>query len=547
MEYNLADLWERVADTVPDRDALVCGDTRLTYAAADERIDRLAHFLTDAGVAAGDHVALYLHNGVEYLEGMLAAFKIRAVPVNVNYRYVEEELLYLFNDADAKAVVFHREFAPKLAAVRDRVPSLSVFVSVDDGSAADVEGLAATTYADALAAGAPGRDHPARSADDLYILYTGGTTGMPKGVMWRHEDIFFGAFGGGDFGGNAIATPEQIAEKAVAGRTRCLPACPFMHGTAHWMAFTTLYSGGTVIISPDRRFDPVRLWELVAREHVNFLVIVGDAFARPLVDALDGTADSVDLSGLVVILSGGAILSPTVKKDLAERLSGCMILDGYGSSEAGGQGQSVTVAGTEPSPIPRFRVNDETTVLTVGLEPAAVGVVGKLARRGHIPIGYYKDPAKSAVTFPEVDGVRWSVPGDDARIEEDGSITLLGRGSVSINTGGEKVYPEEVEAALKADPAVFDAVVVGVPDARWGERVVALVQLRPEREIDRERLDATVRSHIAGYKVPRDTIVVDQIVRSPSGKPDYRWGKAAATSALAADADDTPASATMPS
>jgi acyl-CoA synthetase (AMP-forming)/AMP-acid ligase II len=544
MEYNLADLWERVVDTVPDREALVCGDIRLTYAEADERIDRLAHFLTDAGIRAGDHVALYLQNGVEYLEGMLAAFKIRAVPVNVNYRYVEEELLYLFNDADAKAVVFHREFAPKLEAIRDRVPSLTTFVSVDDGSDVSVDGLGATDYAAALAAGAPGRDHPPRSADDLYILYTGGTTGMPKGVMWRHEDIFFGAFGGGDFAGNAISSPEGIAEKAQAGRTRCLPACPFMHGTAHWMAFTTLYSGGTVVISPDRRFDPRRLWELVSRERVNFLVIVGDAFARPLVDALERLEDGTDLSGLVVILSGGAILSPTVKTDLAEGLSGCMILDGYGSSEAGGQGQSVTVAGTEPSSVPRFRVNDQTTVLTADFAPAPVGTVGKLARRGHIPIGYYKDPAKSAATFPEVDGVRWSVPGDDARIEEDGSITLLGRGSVSINTGGEKVYPEEVEAALKADAAVFDAVVVGVPDSRWGERVVALVQLRPGQEIDRDRLDEEVRRRVAGYKVPRDTLVVDEIVRSPSGKPDYRWGKATATEALGAGSAGTPAGTT---
>jgi acyl-CoA synthetase (AMP-forming)/AMP-acid ligase II len=309
------------------------------------------------------------------------------------------------------------------------------------------------------------------------------------------------------------------------------------------MAFTTLYSGGTVVISPDRRLEPVRLWELVAREQVNFLVIVGDAFARPLVDALDRLGDDVDLSGLVVILSGGAILSPTVKKDLANRLPGCMILDGYGSSEAGGQGQSVTVAGTEPSPVPRFRVNDETTVLTTDLVPAAAGVVGKLARRGHIPLGYYKDPVKSAATFPEVDGVRWSVPGDDARIEEDGTITLLGRGSVSINTGGEKVYPEEVEAALKADPAVFDAVVVGVPDRRWGERVVALVQPRPGHEIDRARLDTTVRTHVAGYKVPRETLVVPEIVRSPSGKPDYRWGKATAVAALAPAADPAAANA----
>jgi acyl-CoA synthetase (AMP-forming)/AMP-acid ligase II len=538
MEYNLADLWERVVDVVPDRDAFVCGETRLTYAETDARIDRLAHYLASHGIGPGDHVALYLHNGVEYLEGMLAAFKIRAVPVNVNYRYVEEELRYLFNDADAKAVVFHREFAPKLAAIRELTPTLVLFVSVDDESDADLEPLSATTYDDALAAGAPGRDHPTRSADDLYILYTGGTTGMPKGVMWRHEDIFFGAFGGGSFAGHAITAPEEIADNAVAGRTRCLPACPFMHGTAHWMAFTTLYSGGTVIISPDRRFVPDHLWSLIAREKVNFLVIVGDAFARPLVDALDTLDTATDLSGLVVILSGGAILSPTVKTDLADRLPGCMIIDGYGSSEAGGQGQSVTVAGADPSPTPRFKVNDETTVLTAELQQAPPGVVGKLARRGHIPIGYYKDPEKSAATFPVVDGVRWSVPGDDARIEDDGTISLLGRGSVSINTGGEKVYPEEVEAALKADPSVMDAVVVGVPDRRWGERVVAVIQPRDGATIDRDDLDRSARTRIAGYKAPRDFVVVDAIVRSPSGKPDYRWAKATAISSLSTDPDE---------
>jgi 3-oxocholest-4-en-26-oate---CoA ligase len=536
MEYNLADLWERVVDTVPDREALVCADIRLTYAEADARIDRLAHFLRDQGIGPGDHVALYLQNGVEYLEGMLAAFKIRAVPVNVNYRYVEEELHYLFVDADAKAVIFHREFAPKLVAIRDRVPLLSVFVSVEDGTDDDVTSLGATSYDAALASGAPGRDYPPRTADDLYILYTGGTTGMPKGVMWRHEDIFFGAFGGGSFSSDAITTPEAIAGNAVAGRTRCLPACPFMHGTAHWMAFTTLYSGGTVIISPDRRFEPAHLWSLIAREKVNFLVIVGDAFARPLVDALDQLDPSTDLSGLVVILSGGAILSPTVKTDLADRLPGSMIIDGYGSSEAGGQGQSVTVAGAEPSSVPRFRVNDETTVLTADLAPAAPGVTGKLARRGHIPVGYYKDPEKSAATFPVVDGVRWSVPGDDARIEDDGTITLLGRGSVSINTGGEKVYPEEVEAALKADAAVMDAVVVGVPDRRWGERVVAVLQPRTGATVDRAELDRGVRTRVAGYKCPRDVVIVDAIVRSPSGKPDYRWAKATAINRLEAAA-----------
>ncbi len=535
MEYNLADLWECVVDTVPDREALVCGDVRFTYAQADDRIDRLAHYLTGVGIRAGDHVALYLHNGVEYLEGMLAAFKIRAVPVNVNYRYVEEELRYLFNDADAKAVLFHREFAPKLMAIREFVPQLTTFISVEDDSNADVSTLGATEYEDAIASSPGGRDFSPRSADDLYVLYTGGTTGMPKGVMWRHEDIFFGAFGGGDFAGRAITAPEQIADKAEAGRTRCLPACPFMHGTAHWMAFTTLYSGGTVVISGDRRFEPTHLWELVARERVNFLVIVGDAFARPLVDALDELDGRVDMSGLVVILSGGAILSATVKTDLAERLPGSMIIDGYGSSEAGGQGQSVTVAGAAPNEGPRFSVNDETTVLTSDFTVAPVGVVGKLARSGHIPLGYYKDPEKTAATFPVANGVRWSVPGDDARIEDDGTITLLGRGSVSINTGGEKVYPEEVESALKYDPDVMDAIVVGVPDPRWGERVVALIEPRAGHTIDPSRIDRNVRGHVAGYKAPRDIFVVDAIVRSPSGKPDYRWGKATAISRLTTD------------
>ena len=322
MEFNLADLWERVVDTVPEREALVDGDLHLTYAQADDRVDRLAHFLAGEGVGPGDHVALYLQNGVEYLEGMLAAFKVRAVPINVNYRYVEEELRYLFDDADAKAVLFHREFAPKLLAIRDRVPELRTFVAVEDGTATDVSALGAARYEDVIEQTLGGRDFPPRSADDQYILYTGGTTGMPKGVMWRHEDIFFGAFGGGDFAGRAISTPEEIAEKATGGRTRCLPACPFMHGTAHWMAFTTLYSGGTVVISPDRHLDPVGLWELVSREHVNFLVIVGDAFARPLVDALDELDGRVDLSELVVILSGGAILSPTVKTALCRAPAG---------------------------------------------------------------------------------------------------------------------------------------------------------------------------------------------------------------------------------
>ena len=538
MEYNLADLWERVVDTVPEREAFVCGDRRLTYAQADDRIDRLAHHLLDHGVGAGDRVALYLHNGTEYLEGMLAAFKIRAVPVNVNFRYVEDELAYLLTDADARAVISHREFAPKLAAIRDRIPP-ALHLVVEDSSPVDasaaIADLGAVEYEAALAASRAGRDHAPRSADDLYILYTGGTTGMPKGVMWRHEDIFFGAFGGGDFNGERIGAPEEIADKARNGRLRCLPACPFMHGTAHWIAFTTMLSGGTVVISPDRAFDPSRLWSLVGAERVNLLVIVGDAFARPLVDAFTDGVDAESVSCCTVILSGGAILSPSVKSAIVDHLPGTMVIDGYGASETGGQGRSVTVAGQDPTPVPRFRVGPQTTVLDADLRPAPPGVVGRLARRGHIPLGYLGDPEKTAATFPVIDGVRWSVPGDHAVIEDDGTITLLGRGSVSINTGGEKVYPEEVEAALKGHPAVFDAVVVGVPDERWGERVVAVIARRAGTTVTFADLDGHVRAHVAGYKAPRQVVTVDAIQRSPSGKPDYRWARACAEEALAGD------------
>jgi len=524
MQYNLADLWERVVDTVPDREALACGDRHLTYAEVDERATRLAHVLAEGGTGVGDHVALYLYNGTEYLEAMLAAYKLRAVPINVNYRYVEDELRYLLDNSDSVAAIFDREFSPKLIAIRPDLPRVHTFVAVEDGSAEDLTALDALEYESALAAASPERDFDDRSADDLYILYTGGTTGMPKGVMWRHEDIFFGALGGGGLG-NPISAPEEIAERATAGGTRCLPACPFMHGTAHWMAFQALFTGGAVVIDPARSMDPTEIWRLVDRERVNFLVIVGDAMGRPLVEALEHLDESVDVSGLTLLLSGGAILSPAVKRQLAARLPGTLVIDGIGSSETGGLGQMAAAADGEIPSQPRFVMGPENTVLTDDLTQAPVGTVGKLARRGYIPLGYYKDPEKSASTFPEVDGVRWSIPGDHARIESDGSITVLGRGSVSINTGGEKVYPEEVEGALKSHPGVFDAVVVGVPDDRWGERVVAVIQPRGDDRPPFDDLDAHTRTKIAGYKAPRDVVFVDAIVRSPSGKPDYRWAK----------------------
>jgi acyl-CoA synthetase (AMP-forming)/AMP-acid ligase II len=532
MQFNLADLWEAVADTVPDREALVSGERRFTYAHTEARANRLAHHLAGTGIGPSGAVALLLYNCPEYLEAMLAAYKIRAVPINVNYRYMEDELRYLLDDCDAEAVVFHREFAPKLAAIRASLPRLSHFIAVDDDSgAAGLGDLSAVPYEEALAGASAARDFGPRSADDLYVLYTGGTTGKPKGVMWRAEDIFFAGLGGGNLGGAAIEHPEDIVSALDGGR-RTLPACPLMHGTAHWFAFGTFYAGGTVVLSPDRHLDARALWELVAHERVTFLVIVGDAFARPLVEALDDLDPTLDLSSLTVVLSGGAILSPSVKERWVEKLPGTILIDGFGSSEAGGQGSSITAAGGTIERAPRFRVDDATSVLDEHLRPAAVGVIGKLARRGHVPIGYYKDAAKTESTFPVIDGVRWSVPGDEARIEEDGTITVLGRGSVSINTGGEKVYPEEVEAVVKAHPAVFDAVIVGAPDDRWGERIVAVVQLREGATLTADDLTGHVRRHLASYKAPRDLVLVDTVVRSPSGKPDYRWARETAMAAV---------------
>ena len=513
-DFNIADLFERVADVVPDREAVVCGDLRLTYQELDERATRLANALGARGVVAGDHIGLYLHNGNEYLEGMIAAFKLRAVPINVNYRYVADELRYLFNDADLKAVIHEEAFASVIADIRSETPQLELTIA------------RGSDYEAVIASGSPARDFPARSGDDLYVLYTGGTTGMPKGVMWRQDDIFVAAFGGG-----AVNSIDEVAERVVNGRTRCLPACPFMHGTAHWMAFSTFFGGGTVVISPDAHMEPASIWQLVADEKVSFLVIVGDAFARPLVEALgpgDGPQEQWDLSALGAILSGGAILSPAVKDLLLRRLPGVIVVDGYGASETGGQGQMVAAPGASAGARPRFQVGADTQVIDDDLQPIAPGsgAVGRVARRGRVPLGYYKDPEKSAATFPEIDGERWSVPGDLGIVEADGSITLLGRGSVSINTGGEKVFPEEVESCLKAHPAVFDAVVVGIADDRWGQRVTAVVALREgaDQPSDEELADHC-RSSIAGYKVPRSVVVVPEIVRSPSGKPDYRWAK----------------------
>ena len=529
--FNLADLFEIVTDADPGREVLVVGDRRFTYAELDERANRLAHALVLRGVGVGDAVGLQLMNGTEYLEGMLACFKVRAVPINVNYRYVSSELRYLFSDAELVALVYHRSFAPRVAEAAEGLPRLRSFLVVEDGSE-ETPVAGSEPYEEALAVASPERPPAAgRSADDLYCVYTGGTTGMPKGVVWRHEDIFKAAMGGGDLTqmGNYVATPEGLAERLPEAGIIALATPPLMHSSAHWLAFHQLFTGGKVILTPLGRFDPQLIWELIAREKVLTLVIVGDAMARPLVEELEAHPDRYDPTSLWIIGSGGAVLSTATKQRLLALLPERMIADGFGSSETGVLGAKAGRGGAT------FLVNAQTAVLDDDghrVEPGS-GRSGRLARQGHIPLRYHKDPEKTARTFIEVDGVRWVLPGDMAVVEDDGSITLLGRGSLSINTGGEKVYPEEVEEPLRDHPAVADAVVVGVPDERWGERVVAVVQADLGAVPTLDEIQAVCRERLAGYKVPRDLVLVERIIRSPAGKADYAWAREEAMRTLA--------------
>jgi 3-oxocholest-4-en-26-oate---CoA ligase len=424
--------------------------------------------------------------------------------------------------------VIERAFAPVLATIRAELPKLRHWVVLEDGTDEQTD---AVRYEDSLAAASPARDFGPRSPDDLYLLYTGGTTGVPKGVMWRSEDIFFAALGGGGFGQPPITTPEELAERIPAEDARLIPMvnAPLMHGGGQWMAFINLFGGGTIVLNCDRHFDPHRIWRTVERERCNSVMVVGDAMGRPLAEALATPEASYDTSSVVIIGSGGAILSPAVKDQLRGQLPNAIVMDSFGASETGATG---TVYDTEgPAAGPRFTMGEFMTVLDDELRPVAPGsgVVGRLARRGHIPIGYYKDDEKTAATFvTAADGTRWVVPGDFAVVEADGAITMLGRGSVCINTGGEKVYPEEVEAALKSHPDVFDAVVVGLPDDRYVEIVAALVQPREDVAPSLDELQAHCREKLAGYKLPRRLVLTDAIPRTPVGKPDYRVAKTTA-------------------
>ncbi|MFI0926967.1 acyl-CoA synthetase [Streptomyces sp. NPDC021012] len=537
MEYNLADLFESVVDVVPDREALVYVDhpgtgaeRRLTYAELDAAANRLAHHLIDAGVRPGEHLGLHLYNGVEYLQTVLACLKARIVPVNVNYRYVEEELVYLYRDADLAALVFDAEFTGRVAAALPQTEKLRHLVRVGTPDE-EAPALDCVPFAEAEAAGSPDRGFGPRSADDLFIIYTGGTTGMPKGVLWRQEDLFFAGLFGGDPSGEPVKRPEELAERVAAGGAGItfFPAPPLMHGTSTLTAFIALNYGQRVVLH--RKYVPEEVLRTLEKEKVSSISLVGDAMLRPLVDALRGPLKGTDLSALFSLSSSGAIMSETVRAQLQELMPNVTLLNNFGSTESGSNGRATDDSG--PAKGFRLHVNERTQVVDpVTRVPVAPGETGRLAQRGHVPLGYYNDPAKTAETFFERDGVRWVLLGDMATVDEAGVVTVLGRGSQCINTGGEKVYPEEVEQALKSHPDVYDALVAGVPDAKWGSHVAAVVQLRDGAgPLDLETLQTHCRRQLAGYKVPRQLVLADRIQRSPSGKADYRWARAVAVEA----------------
>lgn len=538
---NIADLTEHAIDAVPDRVALICGDQQLTYAQLEEKANRFAHYLADQGVGKGDKVGLYCRNRTEIVVAMVGVVKAGAIGVNVNFRYVEGELRYLFDNSDMVALVHERQYSDRVANVLPDTPKVTTVLVVEDGSDLDYHRYGGVEFETALSQGSPERDFGERSADDIYLLYTGGTTGFPKGVMWRHEDIYRVLFGGTDFAtGEPVADEYDLAKQGAANPPMIrYPMPPMIHGATQSATWMSLFNGQTVVLSPE--FNAEQVWQTVHDHKVNLLFFTGDAMARPLLDALLAAHEAgtdYDVSTLFLLASSAALFSPSIKEKLLELLPNRVITDSIGSSETGFGGSSIVAKGDAHTGGPRVTIDKTTAVLGDDgneVEPGS-GVSGIIAKCGHIPVGYYKDEKKTAETFQTINGVRYAIPGDYAQVEADGTVTMLGRGSVSINSGGEKIYPEEVEGALKAHPDVFDAVVVGVADPKFGQHVAAVVQPRDGARPALEDLRSFVRSEIAGYKVPRSLWFVDTVQRSPAGKPDYRWAQAQ-TEARPADDD----------
>jgi acyl-CoA synthetase (AMP-forming)/AMP-acid ligase II len=544
MELDLAAIHEALAARLGDRPCLVWRDRTWSWAEVTERTRRFANLLGDHGLgrkgslaecegweSPHDHVGLYLHNSNAYLEAQLGAAKAGAAAFNVNYRYVADELAYLFLDSDAAAIVYHGCFTPTLAEVHPRLRRAPLLLRVDDGSGHPLL-PGALDYEEALAGASPAPPAVESSPDDLYVLYTGGTTGNPKGVLWRQADFLVAALGVRRKDGTDYESLDELVEPAVRRNLATLPAPPLMHGAAMWNALSTWIGGGTIVIqSQVEHLDPADVLDTCERHRVTSLLIVGDAFARPLLD--EQRRSPRDLSSLRFVLTGGAILSPALRAAVLEAVPQVRIVDVLGSSESGRQAVASTVSGDEIGPT-RFAREATAAVLsedlTERLQPGD-GRIGWLAQGGRIPRGYLGDPAKTQATFPVVDGQRWSVPGDRAALRADGTVELHGRESVTINTGGEKVFAEEVEQAIKHHPGVYDALVVGRPSERWGQEVVAVVAPVPGGEVTLEELRAVAGEHLARYKLPKAVVLADRVSRSPSGKPDYAWARQVAIAA----------------
>jgi fatty-acyl-CoA synthase len=520
--WEFASLWEAVADALPNATSVVHGGVRRSWAEFDRRADGIAEWLLGLGAGEQDKVAQYLYNGLEYTESMFGVYKAGLVPVNTNYRYQDEELLYLWDNADAIAVVFHGAFTERIERLRSQLPKIKGWLWVDDG-----EGPCpawAVPY-EQVAGSAPGRQRApwGRDGDHIYMLYTGGTTGMPKGVMWRQDDLIMML--AAQLGGGIGEEPDYeafSASRAGPGPV-ALPACPLMHGTGALISMSTLAQGGSVVTLAKRTYDPEELLDTIEREKVNIIAIVGDAFAKPMLRALDADPGRWDLSSVLAITSSGVMWSEQTKQGLLKHHPSMLLMDAFSSSEALGMGTSVS-GGGNAAETAKFQLGPDGVVIADDghfVEPGS-GEVGMVGVGGRVPLGYYKDEAKSAATFRVIEGKRYSIPGDYATVEADGTIRLLGRGSVCINTGGEKVFPEEVEEAIKTYPGVRDAVVVGVPDEKWGEAITALVEAAPGAHLSGAAIIDHSKQKIAAFKAPKSVVVVDTIGRAPNGKVDYK-------------------------
>ena len=529
MALNIADLFEHAVDVAPENPAVQVGDDAITFAALEAEANKLAHYLQSRGISPGDHVGLYAKNSIEHVIALIAILKVRAVAINVNYRYVTAELEYLFNNADLVGLVHDRVYAPLIAEVAPKFPNLTTYVAVpnplepDDES--DLSAFGGVTLAEAIADQSGERDFGERSPDDLHIIYTGGTTGFPKGVMWRHEDFWRVLGGGIDFMTGEPLEEYDQSKKALEPGLVTLPLSPLMHGGAQASLLMHLFAGQVTILEP--KFDPVRTWEIVDKYGVQMMFMTGDAMAVPLIDAYE--AGGYDGQTLFAIASSAAIFSKSVKERWMKAFPNAVFTDSIGSSEAGFQGTGLQDASALSTDGPVISIPRTTAVIDDDnnlLDPATdIGKIGRTARSGNVPVGYYKDPEKSAKTFITIDGVRYSIPGDYARIEEGNRLTLLGRGSNCVNTGGEKVYPEEVEQAIKAHPSVYDALVIGLPDEKYGQCVAAVVQLRDGEELTLDGLREFLRNSLSGYKLPRALTIVPEVPRNATGKAQYPAAK----------------------